>query len=154
MLFAGGTLGNELLTSTTGALLIVLLAVLGVSIIRIGSLLWVHLFVGLLLIGPLALKLASTGYRFVRYYTRNPRYRSKGAPPTPLRLLAPLVVLSTLVVMVSGVILLFAGPQSRGTFFPIHKISFFVWLAFTALHVLAHLPDMARGVWEDYGPGA
>jgi hypothetical protein len=151
-LLAGGTTGNELLTAVTGAVLIVLLAVIGVTIIRIGSLLSVHLFVGLVLVGPLALKLASTGYRFVRYYTGNPRYRSKGAPPTQLRLIAPVVVVSTVVVMASGVALLLGGPQSRGTFFLVHKVSFFVWVAFTALHVLGHLPDLWRGLRADYGP--
>jgi hypothetical protein len=153
-LIAGGTTGNELLTTVTGAVLIVLLAVIGVTIIRIGSLLSVHMFVGLVLIGPLALKLASTGYRFIRYYTGNPSYRSKGAPPTPLRLIAPVVVISTVVVMASGVVLLIDGPQSRGTFFVIHKVSFFVWVAFTALHVLGHLPDLWRGLRVDYGPAA
>jgi hypothetical protein len=44
------------------------------------------------------LKLASTGYRFARYYTANPAYRRKGPPATPMRLLAPLVVISTVVV--------------------------------------------------------
>jgi hypothetical protein len=135
-------------------LLIVLLAAIGITIIRIGSLLWMHLFIGLVLLGPIALKLASTGYRFVRYYTHNARYRSKGAPPTPLRAIAPLVAISTIVVMASGVVLLIAGPQSRSTFFPIHKLSFFGWLAFMSLHVLGHLPDLARGLREDYGSAA
>jgi hypothetical protein len=72
-LLAGGTAGNELLTIATGAVLIVLLAVIGLTILRIHGLLSVHLFVGLVLVGPLVLKMASTGYRFVRYYTRNPR---------------------------------------------------------------------------------
>jgi hypothetical protein len=150
-LFGGGTSGNERLTSATGAILIVLLAVIGVTILRIGQLLSAHLFVGMLLIGPLALKLASTGYRFVRYYTHDARYVRKGPPPTALRMLAPLVVLSTLVVFVTGVVLLFAGPIARGTWFPIHKISFFVWLAFVAIHVLAHLPEVARALRADYG---
>ena len=131
-----------------------LLAVIGVTIIWLRPLLSVHLFVGLVLLGPLVLKLASTGYRFVRYYSGNPRYRSKGAPPTPLRLIAPIVVISTVVVMASGVALLIGGPQSRSTFFPIHKLSFFVWVAFTALHVLAHLPEVWHELKVDYGPAA
>ena len=92
---------------------------------------------------PVALKLGSTGYRFVRYYTANPSYRRKGPPPRRCALIAPIVVLSTVVVFASGVALLFAGPASRGTLLPIHKVSFFVWVAFTALHVLAHLPKIA-----------
>src|ERR1700761_8696973 len=82
---SGGTEGNERLTVVTGGLLIVLLAAVGVTIVFIGRLLWWHLFLGLVLIGPVALKVASTGYRFARYYTAEPRYRRKGPPPPALR---------------------------------------------------------------------
>jgi hypothetical protein len=142
-LLAGGTDGNERLTALTGVLLIVLLAVLGVTIIRIGQLLWLHLFLGLVLLGPLALKLASTGYRFVRYYTWSEPYRRKGPPLPALRALAPLVVLSTLAVFVTGVVLLL-DPGSRSPVLLLHKVAFFAWLAFAGLHVLGHLPTIAR----------
>src|ERR1700739_409162 len=89
---AGGvTDGNELLTSMTGAVLIVLLAVLGITILRIHQLIWLHLFLGLVLIGPITIKMASTGYRFARYYTRNSAYRSKGAPEPPMRMTGAIV---------------------------------------------------------------
>ncbi len=68
-LIGGGTEGNEQLTAITGAILLVLLAVIGLTILRIHLLISVHLFVGLLLIGPVALKLGSTGYRFARHYS-------------------------------------------------------------------------------------
>jgi hypothetical protein len=145
------TVGNERLTAATGGVLLVLLAVIGVTILQLGPLLWVHLFVGMLLIGPVALKLASTGYRFVRYYTGDPTYRRKGPPPALLRVIAPIVVLSTITVLASGVALLFAGPQSRNTLLPIHKLSFFVWGAFMALHVLPHLPRVPAALRADYG---
>ena len=150
-LTGGGTDGNERLTAATGVVLLVLLAVLGVTILRIGQLLWLHLFVGMLLIGPVLLKLTSTGYRFARYYTANPAYRRKGPPAAPMRLLAPLVVISTVVVFGSGVALLLAGPGSRSTLFPIHKLSFFAWLALTGLHVLGHLADLPAPLRADYG---
>ncbi len=153
-LTGGGTTGNERLTAAAGAVLLVLLAVLGVTILRIRPLLSVHMFVGMMLIGPVALKLASTGYRFVRYYSANPSYRSKGPPALPLRLMAPVVVISTIVVFASGVALLFAGPSSRGTLLPIHRVSFFIWLVFTALHVLAHLPKIMAALRADYGAAA
>jgi hypothetical protein len=146
----GGTTGNERLTAATGAVLIALLAIIGVTIVSLSRLLWVHLFVGMLLLGPVALKLGSTGYRFMRYYTANRSYREKGPPPTPLRLLAPIVVSSTLVVFASGVVLLFVGPGSRETLLPIHKVSFIVWVAFMAIHVLAHLPTVAHALRADY----
>lgn len=128
----------------TGTALFILLAALGVTILRIRQLLWVHLFLGLLLIGPVALKLASTGYRFARYYTHEPRYRRKGPPAPVLRLLAPWVVLTTVVVFASGLALLLLGPGSRSSLLLIHKVSFIVWLAVTAVHVLGHLPEILR----------
>ena len=60
--------------------------------------------------------------------------------------MAPLLVLDTLVVFASGVALLFVGPSSRGDLLPIHKVSFFVWLALTSLHVLGHLGELSRGL--------
>jgi hypothetical protein len=142
----GGTTGNERLTALTGVVLLVLLAVIGVTLLRLRPLLSVHLFVGLLLIPPVLLKLGSTGYRFVRYYTHDPTYRRKGPPETVMRLLAPLVVLSTLVVFVSGVVLLAIGPSSRPTLLPIHKVSFIVWAVVASLHVLGHLPELPRAL--------
>lgn len=147
----GGATGNERLTAVTGGVLIALLAIIGVTLLRLRPLLSVHMFVGMLLIGPIALKLASTGYRFVRYYTANPVYRRKGPPPAGLRMIAPIVVLTTVVVFASGVALLFVGPSSRDTLLPIHKVSFIIWVGFTALHVLAHLPRVPRALRADYG---
>lgn len=145
-LLAGGPEGNERLTVLTGLMLIVLLAALGVTIVRIGQLLWLHLFLGLVLIGPVALKLASTGYRFARYYTDSAAYRRKGPPATPLRMLAPLVVLCTLGVFATGVVLLALGPSSRQPLLLLHKVFFFGWLAVTAVHVLGHAPEMLRAL--------
>ena len=141
---AGGTDGNERLTTLTGLLLIGLLAILGVTIVRIGQLLWLHLFLGLVLLGPIALKLASTGYRFIRYYTSDPAYRRKGPPLPALRALAPLVGLFTALVFATGVALLLLGPSSRDPLVLLHKISFFAWIAVTALHILGHLPEITR----------
>lgn len=146
-LTAGGSEGNERLTVWSGVVLIVLLAVIGVTLLHLRTtLLAVHLFVGLLLVGPVLVKLASAGYRFVRYYTHSPRYRRRGPPPTLLRMIAPLVVLSTIVVFASGVALLLIGPDSRGALLPVHKVSFILWAVFTSVHVLGHLPEVVRTV--------
>jgi hypothetical protein len=159
-LTAGGTGGNEQLTAITGVVLILMLAALGVTILRVGQLLDTHMFIGMLLIGPVALKMASTGYRFVRYYRSDRAYRRTGPPPIELRLLAPAVVVSTVVVFASGVALLFAGPSSRGLLLPLHKVSFILWLAVMALHVLGHLAGLPaalaadrRRPWDGAGSG-
>jgi hypothetical protein len=150
-LLGGGTSGNERLTAGTGALLFVLLAVLGVTILRVRPLLSEHLFVGMLLVPPVLLKMGSTGYRFTRYYTGAAAYRRKGPPAAALRALAPLVLLSTVIVFASGVALLFIGPSSRSALLPVHKVSFIAWLVFTGLHVLGHLPGLGTLLRADYG---
>ena len=141
-LTGGGTDGNERLTTWTGALLIVLLAALGLTILRIGQLLWWHMLLGFILLGPLALKMASTGYRFVGYYTSDPEYRRKGPPQAALRVLAPLLVALTLAVFGTGIILLAVGPTGRDPWLLLHKATFIMWLGVTALHVLGHLPEL------------
>jgi hypothetical protein len=153
-LTGGGTAGNERLTAAAGTALIVLLAVIGITLLRLRPLLSVHLFVGMLLIPPILLKLASTGYRFVRYYTHDPAYRRKGPPAAVLRMIAPMVVLSTVVVFASGVALLLVGPSSRDTLLPIHKVSFIVWGVFFALHVLGHVLELPSALRADYAPSA
>ena len=141
----GGTAGNEHLTSLTGAALTVLLLAEGVTILRMGDLRSEHMFIGLVLIGPVLLKLASTGYRFVRYYTGARPYREKGPPALPLRVIAPFLVLTTVVVFASGVGLLVAGHHSDTLLF-LHKVGFIGWGACFGVHFLAHLPRAARSV--------
>jgi hypothetical protein len=142
-LLGGGVDGNEWLTAATGIVLVVLLAVLGITILQVRQLIWLHLFLGLLLLGPVTLKMASTGYRFARYYTSNRHYVERGPPLLVLRAIAPAVVLTTLLVFASGIVLLFNGPADRGPWVSVHKVSFIAWIAFTALHVLGHLPAVA-----------
>src|SRR3954470_20834520 len=86
---AWGPSGNERLTTSTGLLLLVLLAVETLTTLSLRSYLPEHIFLGLLLLPPLALKLASTGWRFVRYYTADEQYRLEGPPRLLLRVLAP-----------------------------------------------------------------
>ena len=56
-----------------------LLAAEGVTILRLGRLLTLHFFIGMLLVGPVALKAGSTIYRFVRYYAGGRRVSAQGA---------------------------------------------------------------------------
>ena len=70
----GGPDGNERLTAAVAVVLVVLLAVEGATSLRIGQLLRVHMFVGTLLVPVVVLKLASTGWRFLRYYAGSAAY--------------------------------------------------------------------------------
>src|SRR6185312_8876131 len=99
------------------------------------------MFIGLVLIPPIVLKLASTGYRFVRYYARAGRYRVKGPPPPALRALAPLLVVTTILIFATGVGLLLLGHKSD-LLLELHKVSFIVWSACFGVHFLWHLPHV------------
>jgi hypothetical protein len=90
-----GATGNARLTAANAAVLLVLLAAEGVTILRVRQLLSPHVFIGVVLIPPVLLKVASTTWRFARYYTGAPAYRRKGSPPVLLRLLGPVVVILT-----------------------------------------------------------
>jgi hypothetical protein len=141
---SGGATGNERLTAMTGAVLLVLLLVEGFTLLRLGQLLTVHFFVGMLLLGPVALKAGSTMYRFFRYYSGHPEYKRKGPPALLLRLLGPCIVLLTAGVFGSGIMLGIEGPSGRGQWLFIHKASFILWFAATAIHVLWYAPRLPR----------
>jgi hypothetical protein len=149
-----GVAANARLTGAVAAALLVLLAAEGATVPFLGPLIGPHIFIGLVLIPPVLLKMSSTGYRFVRYYTGNAGFVRKGPPPTALRVLAPGVVLSTLALFGTGVALLFSGPPSDTLVFA-HKLSFVAWVALMTLHVLGHLlevPTLAVPDWRRNGP--
>jgi hypothetical protein len=147
-----GTLRNERLTATTAVVLIALLLVEGVTILFLRPLLPVHIFVGMLLIPPVALKLATTGYRFVRYYTGHPTYIDRGPPLLLMRALAPVLVAATVSLFSTGVALLALGPRTgRGVVLGLHKVSFVAWLAVASVHVLGYLPRLPRLVLARVG---
>jgi accessory gene regulator protein AgrB len=138
---------NERLTATTATVLLVLLAVEGFTILSVRQMLSVHIVVGLLLIPPVVLKLASTGYRFLRYYTGDAAFVSKGPPHLAMRLLAPLLVLSTVVLFGTGVALLALGPENgHGIVLGLHKASFIVWFFVMSVHVLVYAPRLPRAL--------
>ncbi len=145
-LFSGGSLGNEQLTAGVAVLLVVLLAVEGATLLNLRSLLTVHAFVGMFLIPLVVLKLASTGWRMARYYLRGEEYIRRGPPHVVLRVLvAPVLVASTAALFATGVALL-ALDERHGTLVGLHKASFVVWFAATAVHVLAHLLELPRAL--------
>lgn len=145
-----GVLGNERLTALSGAVLLVLLVVELVTVANLRVGVSLHIWLGVLLAGPLAVKLGSTGYRFLRYYTRAPTYVRKGPPRLPLRPLAPLLVATTLVVIGSGIGLVVTGPLHPGPLLLVHGMSTLVFLPLFAIHTLAYLRRVPRLVADDW----
>jgi hypothetical protein len=149
---ADGVEANARLTSSVAALLLVLLAAEGLTLPALHTLLRPHVFIGFALIPPVALKIGSTLYRFARYYTHSAAYRQKGAPLTLLRMLGPVVVLATLLLLTSGVGLLFLNGAWQNTMLTLHEVSFVLWFAAMTVHVLGHLVETARLGARDWIP--
>jgi hypothetical protein len=143
---SGGAAGNERLTAMTGAVLLILLAVECYTILRIGRLLTLHVFLGMLLLGPVTLKAGSVLYRFARYYTGSEPYRRTGPPAPLLRLIGPIILLLTACVFGSGIMLAVTGPSygPPSGWLVVHRISFFAWLFFIAIHLVAYVPRLPR----------
>lgn len=138
-----GPEGNARLTGTTGLVLVVLIFAEGLTLPFIVKLISWHIAIGLALIPPLLVKLASVLWRFVRYYLGDERYRRAGPPHPLLRAIGPLLFLTTLVLLGSGVALWLEGPGDT-LLFRIHQLSFFLWFALIALHVASHLLRAVR----------
>jgi hypothetical protein len=132
--------GNERLTAAVGLVLLVLTLIeLGTIVFGLHQFLSLHAFVGFVLIPPVLLKLASTGWRFARYYTGSEPYRLKGAPELAMRLLAPLLVAATLVLFASGVAMGIVHGHSLVVARRLHGPSSVVWMILVGVHVLVYL---------------
>jgi hypothetical protein len=140
---ADGVVGNERLTALTGTVLLAGFAVEGFTILSLRGLLTLHIFLGMLLIGPVALKISSTVYRFARYYSGAAPYLRKGPPAPVLRVLGPFTILTSLAVLGTGVMLAVTGP-GRGSWLLLHKASFILWFGVMVIHVLAYAWRLPR----------
>jgi hypothetical protein len=145
-----GPEGNARLTALTGATLLVLLAVEGITLLSLRTMLSWHIFVGLLVVPVVALKLGSTGYKIYRYYGGRADYLEAGPPHLLLRLLGPVVALATIALLATGVVLIVEKPGD-GLVLLLHKASFAVWVAALGAHVLAHVGRLPRVLRSDLG---
>ncbi|HEY2327702.1 MAG TPA: hypothetical protein VGH52_09480 [Gaiellaceae bacterium] len=136
---------NARLTATTGLTLIVLsLAEIATLLLGLHSWLSWHVAIGLALLPPIALKLGTTGWRFMRYYTRNVEYRAKGAPQIVMRLLAPLLVFFTVVLFGSGIALGLTHGTVLHVARRLHGPAAVGWMVTLGLHTLVYLGRALR----------
>jgi len=145
-----GTEANARLTSSTALVLLVLLAIEGVTVLQVRSLLTLHVFIGMLLVPPVLVKLGSTFWRFAKYYTGSREYREKGPPPVALRLLGPFVAILTITLFASGILLLFVPLNWRGNLLLLHQASFVLWFACMTIHVLGHVTETVQLSTRDW----
>jgi hypothetical protein len=85
----------------------------------------------------------------VEYYRGDPDYQRRGAPPTYLRLLGPVIVVLTVALVGSG-ILTYNGPHSlHALALNVHKVSFYLWLVAVVAHVVPHFLEAVSGAAAD-----
>lgn len=147
---SGGPAGNAILTAWTGLSLLVLGVAELLTLFDVRGLITWHIAIGALLVPPALVKIGSTGWRILRYYRRNPPYLEAGPPATAMRLLGPLVVVSTVALLGSGIVLVLLGEQQsrqpivstlgfRVDWITVHQATFAVWAVATGLHLLGRI---------------
>lgn len=144
--------GNERIIALAGAVLLVLILAEIVIAANLHTLMPVHIFVGVLLTFPLFLKIGSTGYRFLKYYTGSPAFIHKGPPRLEMRLLAPLLLIASLSLVTSGITLALLGPTNALSVWVLrlHALSVICWLPLLALHVGAYIWRVPRLIIADW----
>jgi hypothetical protein len=151
----GGPAGNARLTAWTGIVLLPLFLGEVATLLSLHQLISWHIVLGTVLVPPALLKTASTGWRIARYYTGHRPYVEAGPPPLLLRLLGPLVVITTLALLGTGLALVALGPGADHTslfaaggqrFSPLtlHQLSFILWAGATGLHLLGRTMSALR----------
>ena len=147
---AAGVEGNARLTAAIAAIIFILLAVEGVTILQVGPLLIPHVFIGVLMIPVVVLKIGTTTWRFAKYYLGDEEYRRKGAPPIILRMLGPALIALTIIVLGSGVGLVLLPKNFHDQMFFFHKVSFILWFIAMTIHVLGHIVETATLAPRDW----
>jgi len=143
--------GNERLTAAVGLLVLIpVLVEVATILLGVHTFMSVHVFVGLALIPAVLLKLASTGWRFVRYYTRSRAYVEHGPPQLAMRLLAPLFVAATVVLFGSGVAMGILHGRALQVTRNLHGPASVIWLLLLGVHVVLYLTRALGTAAEDF----
>jgi hypothetical protein len=145
--------GNERLTAAVGVLVLAPVLIEAATVLLgVHTFMSLHVFVSLALIPAVALKLATTGWRFARYYTRSRAYRALGPPQVAMRMLAPLFVAATVVLFGSGVAMGLLHGHALQIARDLHGPASVIWLPLLGLHVLVYLRRALRRTAQDILP--
>lgn len=145
--------GNERLTAAVGLLVLAPVVVEAATILLgVHTFMSLHVFVGLALIPAVLLKLASTGWRFARYYTRSRAYVALGPPQIVMRMLAPLLVTATVVLFGSGIAMGFLHGHALQVARSFHGPASVIWLVLLGLHVVVYARRAATCAAQDVLP--
>ena len=161
---AAGVAGNTRFTSTLGVVLLSLLILQIASALFFALLTYnvaffngptydivrpLHFFVGFALLPLIGLKLVSTGWRFTRYYLRGRSYRAAGPPTWIARLIAPLLIVSAISLLASGVEMWSFQNQLSWPWTAIHNVAAFTFVGTLVIHLILHARQAHRETAAD-----
>jgi hypothetical protein len=131
---------NARLTGTTGiVVLILLIAELVTVVLGAASVLSLHVTIGLILVPPVLVKLATTTWRMINYYLGAAAYKHRGPPPALARVLGPILSLAIVLVLTSGIALILGPSSLHPIVLGVHKVSFYLALLLIVWHLAMHL---------------
>jgi hypothetical protein len=119
--------------------LILLIAELATVVLGAASVLSLHAAIGLILVPPVVVKLASTTWRMVNYYLGTAAYTHRGPPPALARVLGPILSLTIVLVLASGGALILGPSSLHQTALQVHKVTFYLALLLIVAHLAMHL---------------
>jgi len=145
-----GVEANARLTGSSAAVLLLLLAAEGLTIPLIQRLLTAHVVIGMVLVPPVLVKLGSTGYRFVRYYTGKPAYVKRALHRRCSGWSAPSWSCSPWLCSGAGSRCCSQPSNGARDLMFLHKATFVLWFGAMTIHVLSHLSDTAKLAPRDW----
>lgn len=145
-----GVTGNARLTALAGLVLLLLFAAqIGTDVLGVADVLTAHVIIGLMLTPPVLVKMGSTGWRIVRYYRGDRAYVGRGAPPAFLRILGPILILLTTVLIGSGSLAYLTHGSLYDLALKVHKVVFYPWLLAVVAHVVPHFVHAVSWAFAD-----
>jgi hypothetical protein len=136
-------IGNLILTSHAGLIILFALVLLYLSGLAFTPLRPVHFALGFALIPILVVKLASTAWRAIGYYLHRDAYRAAGAPWLLPRVIAMPLAAAAVLATVSGVVLWSQGTD-HGTWAAIHTDSVIALGVIVLVHLAVYLRKALR----------
>jgi hypothetical protein len=136
-------IGNAILTSHAGLIVLFGLVLLYLSGLAFTPLRPVHFALGFALIPLLAVKLASTGWRAVGYYLHRDPYRAAGPPWLLPRLIALPLAAAAVLATASGVVLWSEGTD-HGPWAAVHTDSVIALGVVLLVHLAVYLRKALR----------
>jgi hypothetical protein len=145
--------GNTRLTGISASFVLALMLLEVVTVVLgAKSVITLHVAAGLVLIGPMFVKLGSVAYRMASYYRCVSEYRRRDKPSAGLRLLGGALAVLVLLLLGSGLVLI-AGPSAlHSTARSVHVATAYLTVALLIGHLAIHLLPAVRLASADMRP--